>query len=92
VFVFRVPGSIASGRRQSPDHHLHSGANRQSHGRLFLLAAAFLARGLTPEDACNKALYYIKGPGRCRNWMSALAEHDREMDVDGAGQHRPHES
>src|SRR5215204_6795677 len=37
-----------------------------------------MARGLKPEDAFNKALYYTEGPGRGQNWISALVEQERE--------------
>jgi Bacterial Ig-like domain len=40
-----------------------------------------MARGLKPEDAFNKALYYTEGPGRGQNWISALVEQEREAQV-----------
>ena len=40
-----------------------------------------MARGLKPEDAFNKALYYTAGPGRGQNWISALVEQEREAQV-----------
>jgi hypothetical protein len=78
--VFRVLRLIGWGRRRSSDGgQQRSNSNLQR--RLFLLGTAFMARGMKPEDAYNKALYYTKGPGRRQNWMSALAEQDREMHV-----------
>jgi hypothetical protein len=44
--------------------------------RLFLLATAFVTRGMKPDDAHKTALYYIKGAGRGRTWISALVEQD----------------
>jgi hypothetical protein len=44
--------------------------------RLFLLATAFVARGMEPDEAYNEAVYYVDGPGRGRTWISALATHD----------------
>lgn len=38
-----------------------------------------MARGMTPKDAYDKALYYTNGPGRGQTWVSALADQDREM-------------
>src|SRR6185436_20766099 len=52
-----------------------------NHRRLYLLGTAFLARGMKAEDAYNKALYYTKGSGRRQNWISALAEQDRDSPV-----------
>ena len=40
-----------------------------------------MARGLKPEDAFNRALYYTEGPGRGQNWISALVAHEREAQV-----------
>jgi hypothetical protein len=38
---------------------------------------AFMARGMTPDDAYDKAMYYICGPRRGQNWVSVLADQDR---------------
>jgi hypothetical protein len=57
------------------------GSRRQKHAsdparrRLFLLATAFVARGMPPEEAYAAARYYVEGSGRGRTWISALAEH-----------------
>jgi len=37
---------------------------------------AFMARGMTPEDAYDRAMYYINGPRRGQNWVSVLADQD----------------
>jgi hypothetical protein len=46
--------------------------------RLYLLGTAFLARGMTAEDAYHKAIYYTEGSGRRQNWISALSEQDSD--------------
>jgi hypothetical protein len=65
-------------RRRSDGGQQRVGSNNHAQRRLFLLGTAFMARGMKPEDAYNKALYYTKGPGRGQTWISALAEQDRE--------------
>ena len=42
--------------------------------RLLLLETAFTTRGLNPDEAHEAALRYVHGPGRGRNWITALAE------------------
>ena len=42
--------------------------------RLLLLETALTTRGLNPDEAHEAALRYVHGPGRGRNWISALAE------------------
>jgi len=37
-----------------------------------------MARGMTPNDAYDKAMYYINGPRRGQNWVSVLADQDCE--------------
>src|SRR5262245_60441874 len=64
--------SIAPDRRPAPD------SNQR---RLYLLGTAFMARGMNPEDAYNKAVYYTKGSGRRQNWISALSEQDSNVPV-----------
>jgi len=49
---------------------------REARRRLLLLATAFVARGMEPKDAYAQALYYIEGPGRGLNWISALAQQE----------------
>src|SRR5215216_2407385 len=58
--------------RRSPRHHT-SDPTRCS---LFLVATAFVARGLEPNEAYTTAFYYVYGPGRGRTWISAVAEQD----------------
>jgi hypothetical protein len=84
----RVLSLIGSGGRQGsePDRRPIPDSNRRpipdsNQRRLYLLGAAFLARGMKPEDAYNKALYYTKGSGRRQNWISALSEQDTDSRV-----------
>jgi hypothetical protein len=49
---------------------------RETRRRLTLLATAFVARGMEPDSAYAKARYYIDGPGRRLNWISALAQQE----------------
>jgi len=51
-------------------------AENATQHRLALLAAAFTGRGMQPDEAHKKALYYVQGPGRGRTWIRALAEYD----------------
>jgi len=57
--------------------------------RLYLLGTAFLARGMKPEDAYNKAVYYTKGSGRHQNWISVLSELDSDPGVSGQRENDP---
>ena len=80
--MLRVLPWIRLGRRRgSSSGQSRAGSNDPSQRRVFLLGTAFMARGMKAEDAYNKALYYTKGPGRRQNWISALAEQDRETHV-----------
>jgi hypothetical protein len=65
-------------RRRGSDVQQSPGANDHLQRRLFLLGTAFMARGMKPKDAYDKALYYTTGPGRGQTWISVLAEQDRE--------------
>jgi hypothetical protein len=53
-------------------------AGQRSRRRLFLLATAFVARGMPPEEAYAAARYYVDGSGRGQTWISALAEHEAD--------------
>jgi hypothetical protein len=75
--VLRVLSLIGLERRRGVEGGQQRGNSNEQH-RLFLLGTAFMARGMRAEDAYNKALYYTKGPGRGQNWISALADQDRE--------------
>jgi hypothetical protein len=67
------------------DNDRLKGARRPERGsdparrRLFLLATAFVARGMPPEEAYAAARYYVEGSGRGRTWISALAEHEADV-------------
>jgi hypothetical protein len=64
--------------RDRNDGKQYPAANDHSQRRLFLLGMAFMARGMTPDDAYDKAMYYIYGPRRGQNWVSVLADQDRD--------------
>jgi hypothetical protein len=57
--------------KRSPLH-----MSNQQRRRMFLLATAFVTRGMDPDEAYRHAVYYTHGPGRGRTWISALTAHD----------------
>ena len=86
----RVLSLIRSGVPQGSDPNRHpiSDPDRRqipdsNQRRLYLLGTAFLARGMKPEDAYNKAVYYTKGSGRRQNWISVLSELDSDPGASG---------
>ena len=76
--VSRVASLFGPRGSHEADGQNRSGSNGEPKRRLFMLAAALVARGVAPEEAYDKALHYTQGAGRGRNWINALAEHDRE--------------
>jgi hypothetical protein len=56
--------------------------------RVFLLATAFVTRGMDPDEAYRHAVYYAHGQGRGRTWISALTAHDRGMGSQSDGSNR----
>jgi hypothetical protein len=80
----RRPKTLASpeantvdGVRRSP----RCAASNPAQRRLFLLATALVVRGMEPNEAYIAAFYYVFGPGRGRNWLSALAEQEPTQQV-----------
>jgi hypothetical protein len=68
--------SNISATRRSSRHH---GSDPARH-RLFLLATAFVTRGLGAQEAYTTAFYYVYGPGRGQTWIRALTEEDKAVD------------
>jgi hypothetical protein len=68
--------STTPATRRSSRHH---GSDPARH-RLFLLATAFVTRGLGAQEAYTTAFYYVHGPGRGQTWIRALSEEDKSVD------------
>jgi hypothetical protein len=61
--------------KQKPTEEPPIPSNADRH-RLFILATALIARGMTPDQAYKTALHYTTGAGRGQTWISALKDED----------------